>query len=206
MPELANYVLSQFAYSLRANGYLFLGKAETVRPNQASYELVSKRWKMYRSAQAAPSRLPTQHFSNRPVARSLEVGSHSVSSIGEGVANEGPQPELLHLRRSNELLLRFLPVGIVVIDRTYRILTANGEARRLLGLRDASAERDLHSVQGIPYSTVRKTIDLVFRERKTVTLPEVELENIVGGTRRFISLSIALVQMEVGAPVWRRSA
>ena len=201
MPELQHYVLSQFAYSLHANGYLFLGKAETVRPNQASFELVSKRWKMYRRASSPLSRLLPQPLSNRPVSRSLEVGSHSVRSMGEGVANEGPQPERLQLRRSNELLLRFLPVGIVVIDRNYRILTANGEARRLLGLRDASAERDfLHSVHGIPYSTVRETIDLVFRELKTVTLPEVELENIVGGTRHFISLSFALIQMEAGVP------
>src|SRR6202011_6062146 len=83
-------------------------------------------------------------------------------------------PELLQLRHFNELLLRFLPVGIVVIDRTYRIVIANGEARRLLGLRDprdVSAEQQdfLHSVRGIPYPAVRETIDLVFRERKTVT-------------------------------------
>lgn len=41
-PELQDTVLSQFAFSLYPNGYLFLGKAETVRPVQTFYELVNK--------------------------------------------------------------------------------------------------------------------------------------------------------------------
>src|SRR5215471_7630089 len=47
-PELQDYVLNQFAFSLSPHGYLFLGKAETVRPNQMYYELVNKHWKVYR--------------------------------------------------------------------------------------------------------------------------------------------------------------
>ena len=47
-PELQDYVLNQFAFSLTPGGYLFLGKAETVRPNQTYYELVNKYWKVYR--------------------------------------------------------------------------------------------------------------------------------------------------------------
>ncbi|HLX57872.1 MAG TPA: CheR family methyltransferase [Ktedonobacteraceae bacterium] len=215
MPELQNYVLSQFAFSLNTNGCLFLGKAETVRPNQAYYELVNKRWKIYRCTGSALPMLPQQNLSNLPVARLLEAGNRSDRGMGsrgqiyraqssQASASTQAQtslPELLQLRHFNELLLRFLPVGIVVIDRAYRIVTANGEARRLLGLRDTGTEQDfLHSVRGIPYPTVRETIDLVFRERKTVTLPEVELENTVGGNGRFISFSIALMQMDGGIP------
>ncbi len=47
-PELQDHVLNQFAFSLSPGGYLFLGKAESVRPNQAYYELVNKHWKVYR--------------------------------------------------------------------------------------------------------------------------------------------------------------
>jgi two-component system, chemotaxis family, CheB/CheR fusion protein len=211
LPELQNYVLSQFAFSLHANGYLFLGKAETVRPNQIYYELVNKPWKIYRytGAESSSSVLPLQHLSPLTAARFLEISNRSVHERGT-IGNIGASqaqttlPELLHLRHFNELLLRFLPVGIVVIDRTYRIVITNGEARRLLGLRDArdaSAEQDfLHAVRGIPYPAVRETIDHVFRERKTVTLPDVELEHSVGGNGRFLSLSIALMQMDAGIP------
>src|SRR5579875_161212 len=47
-PQLQDYVLNQFAFSLYPNGYLFLGKAEAVRPVQSFYELVNKQWKVYR--------------------------------------------------------------------------------------------------------------------------------------------------------------
>ncbi len=48
-PELQQTVLDLFAYSLhQSNGYLFLGKAETARPTKATFELVNKKWKIYR--------------------------------------------------------------------------------------------------------------------------------------------------------------
>ena len=48
-PELQQIVLDLFAYSLhQSRGYLFLGKAETTRPTKATFELVNKKWKIYR--------------------------------------------------------------------------------------------------------------------------------------------------------------
>src|SRR5947209_11192136 len=172
-PELQDYVLNQFAFSLSPSGYLFLGKAETVRPTQTFYELVNKRWKVYRCAGNA---LPSPR---RPHLVELTTHRYEVRSAGhvnrtagkQLVDQEAPAPtlELGQLRRFNELLLRFLPIGVVVIDRAYHVLTANGTARRVLGLRDLANEQDfLHSVRGIPYSNVRDAIDTVFPQRNTV--------------------------------------
>lgn len=112
-----------------------------------------------------------------------------------------PALEVGQLRRFNELLLRFLPIGVVVIDHSYHILTANGAGRRMLGLRDVAIEQDfLHAVRGVPYHEARSAIDAVFRERTFVTLPEVELETTSGGNGRFVSLSISLLQLEPGLP------
>src|SRR5437764_10398597 len=61
-PELQDYVLNQFAFSLSPGGYLFLGKAETVRPTQPFYELVNKHWKLYRSLGSAIAMGRAQHF------------------------------------------------------------------------------------------------------------------------------------------------
>src|SRR6266704_1139898 len=47
-PELQEYVLNQFTFSLSPGGYLFLGKAETVRPLHTFYELANKHWKVFR--------------------------------------------------------------------------------------------------------------------------------------------------------------
>lgn len=203
-PELQDYVLNQFAFSLSSNGYLFLGKAETVRPSQSYYELVNKQWKMYRctgnvlhtARQPRLSELSTLQVEgrimNRPNAGS---GKHSTEQ-----EIQSPPFELGQLRRFNELLLRFLPIGVIVIDRSYRIMTANGSARRLLGLRETGTEQDfLHSVRGIPYPTVRIAIDTIFREHSTVMLPEVELATSNGGNGRFVSLSLALMQYEANS-------
>src|SRR5579883_231064 len=203
-PELQEYVLNQFAFSLSPNGYLFLGKAETVRPTQSFYELINKHWKVYRCTGNALPMTRRQSLSELSTPR-LERGTGSIAARSSGkqlMEQEQTQPalELGQLRRLNELLLRFLPIGIVVINRSYHVLTANGTARRLLGLRELGNEHDfLHSVRGIPYTTVRNTIDTVFRERSSVTLPEVELDITGGGNGRFLTLSIALMQMESGS-------
>jgi two-component system CheB/CheR fusion protein len=203
-PELQDYVLNQFAFSLAPGGYLLLGKAETVRPTQAYYELVSKHWKVYRcTSNPLPS---VKRPNNSPEVRpqQLERYSSVQSSRSDGKQPEQEIPaagiEQGQLRRFNELLLRFLPIGIVIIDRAYHILTANGAARRLLSLRETGNKQDfLHSVHGIPYPEVRAAIDAVFRERTTMTLPEVELDISIGGSGQFLSLSIALMPIEGGA-------
>ena len=204
-PELQDYVLNQFAFSLSPGGYLFLGKAETVRPTQSFYELVNKQWKVYRcTGSSVPS-------ARRPKLGSVNLANmekrsvnHPNRIVNKGLDDREPPAtslELGQLRRLNELLLRFLPVGVVVIDRSYRLLTANATARRILGLRDVGNEQDfLHAVHGIPYSLVRSAIDTAFRERNATALPEIGLESVGGGNGRYISLSIALMQMEAGAP------
>ena len=204
-PELQEYVLNQFAFSLNPGGYLFLGKAETVRPIQSYYEMVNKHWKVYRCTGSALPATRRQSLGDltipHPEGRAI---SNPQQAVGKTLVNQeppAPSLEIGQLRRLNELLLRFLPVGVLVIDRSYHILTANGASRRLLGLRDMGNEHDfLHTVHGIPYSTVRSAIDTTFRERSAVTLPEIELDISDGGTGRFISLSIALMQMEASTP------
>jgi two-component system CheB/CheR fusion protein len=203
-PELQDYVLNQFAFSLSSNGYLFLGKAETVRPNQVYYELVNKHWKIYRCTSNTLPATNNAKLSDGQLQQAMRrIDHHPGRTNGKQlIEQESPSPshDLGQLQRLNELLLRFLPVGVVVIDRSYHVLTANGTARRFLGLRDITNEQDfLHAVRGIPYTEVRNAIDAVFRERNTITLPEVELGTSIGGNGRFMCLSIALLQIDAGS-------
>ena len=204
-PELQDYVLNQFAFSLSPSGYLFLGKAETVRPTQTFYELVNKRWKVYRCTGSAIPAARHPNLKNLTLAGGEKTSNNtSIRTVNKGLDDREAATiplELGQLRRLNELLLRFLPVGVVVIDRSYHLLTANATARRILGLRDMGNEQDfLHAVRGIPYTLVRAAIDTAFRERNATSLPEVELESVGGGNGRYVNLSIALMQMEAGAP------
>jgi two-component system CheB/CheR fusion protein len=204
-PELQDYVLNQFAFSLMPGGYLFLGKAETVRPTQTYFELVNKHWKLYRCIGSAIPTGRAQRFTEQQLPRlegrpTPRPTSQAAKQASEREASSSPL-ELGQLRRLNELLLRYLPTGVVVIDRSYHVLTANSTARRLLGLREMGNEQDfLHAVRGIPYTPVRNAIDSVFRDRNGLTLPEVTLDPAMGGNNRSVSLSIALMQQESGIP------
>lgn len=63
-PELQQNILDLFSYSLhQTNGFLFLGKAETARPTKGSFDLVNKKWKIYR-CRSGPVTLPHRESSS----------------------------------------------------------------------------------------------------------------------------------------------
>lgn len=211
--DLQQHVLDLFAFSLHhTNGYLFLGKAETVRPSQSYYEQIDKRLKVFRCLRSPQPNKNEQGVYSMP--RSW-MSHYDYEASGHGqhkrrlkvTERESPAQEtypdleidLGELRRYNELIFRFLPSGVVIIDRHYRILTANGNARRMLNFRDLAHDQDfLHTVRSLPYSEVRTAIDNVFRERAPVALPELAVNQIKGGDERYLSLRIAPMQVESG--------
>lgn len=201
-PELQQGVLDLFAYSLhQSRGYLFLGRAETARPTQANFELVNKKWKIYRCL-GGPGVLPMYDSSGPlnntwPERRQRRPFSSAFRSPFEVTSAE---TDISQLRRINETTLRYTNVAVVIIDRAYRILTINGAARRLLGVLDTAHEQDfLHTVRGLPYQEVRTAIDSGFREHATMTLPEIELDQTSEGIGRYVNLTIMIMQVEAGA-------
>jgi two-component system CheB/CheR fusion protein len=199
-PELQQHVLDLFAYSLhQVNGYLFLGKAETARPSKATFEMSDKRWKVYRCISGpttVPSLQGTSQMNNIPERRGgrrAQAEKQLDQEFATAQLETGP------LRWFNEQVLRFLPLGVALIDRGYRIITLNSVARRLLGIRDAGHDQDfLHAVRGLPYTLVRNAIDTVLRERTSVTLSDLELDSSAGGNGRYLMLTIAMLQGESG--------
>src|SRR5215813_452176 len=211
--ELQQHVLDLFAFSLHhTNGYLFLGKAETVRPSQSFYEQIDKRLKVYRCLSSPqPDRNERGVYAMpRSWTNQIDYGEAALRNRRIRVTEkekEAPAQEsypefeidLVELRRYNELIFRFLPSGIVIIDRNYRILTANGNARRMLSFRDLAHDQDfLHTVRTLPYDKVRAAIDTVFRERTSVTLPDLAVDSIKSGDDRYFGLRIAPMQVESG--------
>lgn len=205
-PDLQQVVLDLFAYSLhQSHGYLFLGKAETARPTKATFELVNKKWKIYRCL-GGPLAFPLQEAS-------LQSGAGNNNTWREPRRRPVPSAiatthdlrqadvEIAQLRRVNETMLRYTNVAVVIIDRQYRILTINAAARRLLGVRDIAYDQDfLHTVRGMPYQEVRRAIDTCFREHATMNLQELELDQTSEGSGRYVSFTIMAMQVEQGAP------
>jgi two-component system CheB/CheR fusion protein len=205
-PETQQTVLDLFAYSLNhTRGFLFLGKAETTRPTKANFELVDKKWKIFRCL-AGPQAFPVLDNSGsiRIKANNLrEPRKHTAlgAPVSSSAEMTGPEVEITHLRRINETVLRCTNVGIVIIDRAYRILTINAAARRLLGVRDIAYDRDfLHTVRWLPYHEVRKAIDNAFQERSTMSLTEIELDHAAEGPGHYINITISVMNTEQSAP------
>ena len=205
-PELQQIVLELFAYALhQSRGYLFLGKAETARPTKANFELVNKKWKIYRCL-GGPLVLPLRGSPIQPNtnARALTEPRRRSPQLAIAPNSHELAPaeiDVAQLRRTNETMLRYTNLAIVIIDRQYRILTINAAARRLLGVRDIAYDQDfLHTVRGLPYQDVRHAIDTAFREHSTTTLDEVELDPAIEGSGRYVSFTIMIMQVEQGAP------
>jgi two-component system, chemotaxis family, CheB/CheR fusion protein len=183
-PERQNEVLDVFAYALApSQGYLFLGKAETVRPSKAAFEEVNKRYRVYRCISPPAGGLAA--------ARPKTVPPRTPSVEGEPPATPGEGIDVSGLRRFNDLVLRSMPVGLVVIDRTYRMVTSNPAARGLLQMRDHVGDDFLHAARGLPYNEVRAGIDAAFRDRVPTTLSELSLA--AGGEERYVQLTIGRV-------------
>jgi len=205
-PELQQTLLDLFAYSLHeTNGYLFLGKAETARPSRATFELIDKRWKVYRCTHgpiSTPARAREQNANEVPGEPRAATHASQVAERPSFDLDLTPgQYETAQLRRFNELLLRYLPIGVAIIDRSYRIVTVNSAARRLLGIREMANDQDfLHTVRDMPYNEVRGAIDRVFRHRASSTLAEIELDPGAGGSARYLTLTIMPMQVDLSTP------
>jgi len=200
-PEVQKQVLDLFAFSLHHNqGFLFLGKAEAARPSKSVYELVNKKWKVYRCI-AGPLPTPQRMATTAALIASRTSNGGSSSSHEESMPEVAGPIDFASLRRVNELMLRHIPVATAVIDRTYRIISVNPAARRLLGIRDHSTDQDfLHSARGLPYQEVREVIDRMFTEQVTVTLPEVELGGAVAPDKRHVSMHVVPFHVEGRPP------
>jgi len=205
-PELQRVVLDLFAYSLQhTRGFLFLGKAETTRPTKANFELIDKKWKIYRcmsrpiafpiKENALSVRIPASNF-REPRKRTLSGAPVSNSSEMMEV-----EIEVSHLRRISETVLRYVNLAVVIIDRAYRIVTINASARRMLGIRDIAYDQDfLHTVRGMPYHEIRKAIDNAFNERSAMNLAEIELDHAVEGSGCYVNITIMVMPDEQSAP------
>ena len=205
-PDLQQVVLNLFAYSLHpSNGYLFLGKAETARPTKASFELVNKKWKIYRCL-GGPLAFPlhqTSNFTGVPNNTGREARRRQDATPNHPGTHDSTQPdlEITQLRRINETMLRFTNVAVVIIDQQYRILTINAAARRLLGVREIAYDQDfLHTVRGMPYQEVRRAIDTAFREHSTMIIQELGLDQSGEGSGKYVNLTVMIMQGEPGGP------
>ena len=105
-PEIQKKVLSLFNFALRSGGYLFLGSAETLGGMEEYFQVLSKKWRIFRlSGDAKPKRLdlPMVEATLHPPASSVPATKAAVSRLSQTA----------HL--AQQLLLdQFVPASVLV--------------------------------------------------------------------------------------------
>jgi two-component system, chemotaxis family, CheB/CheR fusion protein len=155
--ELQQRALQFFAFSIRPEGFLVLGKSETTTPAAVYFETTQPSLKVYvrrgdrvnlpiGDGRQLTSGLPKYEVAVPLIKAPLER-PHRVSAnvqVGEMVMQSD--------------------LGVVVVDRHYDILALNNAAREILSIRSVAIGEDLvHLAAGLPAQQLKAAIDAAFR-------------------------------------------
>ena len=187
--ELQKRALQLFAYSLKDGGALILGKSESPSPLGEYFSTWNKQNKVYRRrgerflmppvSSADPTPLPTQGRQGITQPRSTDL-SRAVRERREAREERG----------HDDLFLQKLPVGVVVVDRRYDILSINAAARQLLSINDPAMGEDLlHTVQGAHYAELRAALDTAFGKGETAEVEGFAIEDVTTGEPRYLHVA-----------------
>jgi two-component system, chemotaxis family, CheB/CheR fusion protein len=198
--ELQKRALQLFAFSLRDGGFLVLGKAESTTPLPEYFVLAHPRLKIYRRQGDRVLIPPTRIRDSAPLIPTRQAASgRRAGWIDATLARTRESPRTPTAAEKAENLLLRLPVGVVVVDRSYDILSINATARSLLGIHGAAIGSDLvHLVPPAAADSCRTVIDVAFRgETAEVTL-SLSTASTAGSEVRSIRVSGHALQPESG--------
>ena len=151
-PETQRRVLSLLHFALAEGGHLFLGSAETIDHHPGLFEIVSKKWRIYR--RIGPTRHDQVQF---PIALAPSVGRLPEPPPGRPSAGR-LAGAIQHL-----LLARHAP-ACVVINRKYEVLFFSGPTHDYLVQPGGPPTQDLMALtrdgmQGKLRAAVRQAIE-----------------------------------------------
>ena len=130
-PEAQKRVIALFHFALREDGHLLLGNAETVGRTEDLFEIVSKKWRIYR--RLGPTRHDIVSFPTLGASARLE-------QTQQPAKQETPARAFDLARRA--LLERYAPASVLV-DRNGRILYFHGPTGDYLIQPSGEPTRDL---------------------------------------------------------------
>ncbi len=134
-PEAQQSIIALFHFSLEEGGTLLLGNTETLGRHEAMFEIISKKWRIFR--RAGPARLEIINF---PVLRGIAHLSKT---------NEVPPPQLTTglLTPAGEIarraLLEHFAPAAVLIDRNCRVVYFHGSTGNYLEQPTGEPSKDL---------------------------------------------------------------
>ncbi len=187
---LQEHALRLFAFALRDEAYLVLGRTETVNPLAEFFGVEDNQQRIYRRQ---GQRRVTQTFSLhnvRPLATATpRVGHSSQQPMLERNLFQMKE-EARQSRGARDNLLLKLPVGVVVVDARFDIQEINSAARRLLSIHTIAIGEDfVHLAQNIPPRKLSAAITETIRHNTVTTLDMLEVPHLTTGEITFLQLS-----------------
>ena len=154
--ELQQHVLPVFHYALKPDGYLFLGKSETIGSFTDLFKTIDQKYKIYqRKRSTAPytMHLPTfrpNHVGRKPKADSAERPQSLADLVKETLYNTFEHP-------------------YVVIDSDLQVLEVAGDVNPYLQIRPGAMDRNLLKLAAAPLEIeLRALITQAMRENQIV--------------------------------------
>lgn len=155
-------VLSIFAYSLREGGYLVLGKAETATPMERYFRVTDGTLKIYRRY-GEPAHIPNLPISQMGLTAETSERARQAAATSPHVPQRLPAPN-----SEVGISIARLPLGFLLVNRQYDILSLNAAARSLLDIRTVGLGEDLiHQARAVASNDLRDVVDAAFRGEQT---------------------------------------
>ena len=189
--ELQRRALEIFAYSLRDDGVLVLGKSETTSPIDGAFVPIERRLRIFRRQGPRP-RIPPARLPDTTGVRPVPLfvpRTHAALELRHRQA-ESAQVAAESAETRAEKVIRRLPFGVAVVDRHYDLETINGVARELLGIHGTAVGQDLvHLAQRVPSTALRSGIDAVLRGAPSWQLDMVVTTETATGETRHLTIT-----------------
>jgi two-component system CheB/CheR fusion protein len=195
-PEQQHPLFSRFAFALAPRkGYLLLGHKCDIQLSSSLFERVSSEEPIYRCLRRGEINRLHREQENHPVRAFLE------QTIRNRQTDDLPRSRFRQFSSLgfSDAVIGSAPFGIIVIDQSYRMLSWNRAAEKVLMLSVIETGQDFfHTVYGLPYAQMRTAIDSIFEEGGSLTIAPVELALSAGGNGRVFSITSTLLPAEVG--------
>lgn len=200
-PELQRRSLQLFAFSLRPNGYLALGKAETVNPLPDYFTAEDHRLKIYRRTGGALPVPPDRIFDSPSVKRAEPIRARFTAARDRVISRNRPvhqdSPALEMVRTLDAMV-----TGVAMIGRDYHIRSINMAARRLLGILSAGPGDDVvHRAVPVLAEPLRNALDAALRGETTTTMQRIREDAVDEDGRDLVITSSPAPSDNEGDPV-----
>jgi len=180
--ELQTRALQLFAFSLRDGGFLVLGKAESTNPLAEFFRPVNDSLKIYQR-QGERILIPPSRI--REAAVDPTAGRHALKpSVHDVPTFARPHEARPSLNEVVGALVATSPIGLVVVDRRYDIVSINSAARTLLDIHGVGFGEDVvHLSRHVDSSALRDLLDAAFQGEQRAPKLLSSVDDLAGAER-----------------------